>query len=294
VQNRELKAGEVLFRAGDAADALYIVEKGRVAVHAPAPADPAALGQKVAELSHGETFGEMAILSRGPRTATVVAVADTKLLLIAKEGVEHLLATDSRIAETIERLSHGRAITNLGLGRGNPAVWAKLAAMSLDNLTRSEQSKLLSEAAKGSGLAIVFGNILDTIPGCLVIGAKFNGLATVSLTLMIGMFVGGIPEAAASAAMLRRAGYWTSTIFGLWSTVLVAGFVAAGVGHMFLANPGSLPAIFCQALAGGAVLALITHAMIPEALHEGGSLVVLPTVMGFLFALYLSLIQAAG
>jgi hypothetical protein len=29
--------------------------------------------------------------------------------------------------------------------------------------------------------------------------------------------------------------------------------------------------------------------MIPEAIHEGGSLVVLPTVGGFLFALYLSL-----
>ncbi len=29
--------------------------------------------------------------------------------------------------------------------------------------------------------------------------------------------------------------------------------------------------------------------MIPEAIHEGGSLVVLPTVAGFLFALYLAL-----
>ena len=46
-------------------------------------------------------------------------------------------------------------------------------------------------------------------------------------------------------------------------------------------------AIFAQAVAGGAVLALIAHAMIPVALDEGGSLVVLPTVAGFLFALYL-------
>jgi len=53
-----------------------------------------------------------------------------------------------------------------------------------------------------------------------------------------------------------------------------------------------LVAIFCEALAGGAVLALVAHAMIPEALHEGGSLIVLPTVAGFLFALYLSLAPA--
>jgi len=40
------------------------------------------------------------------------------------------------------------------------------------------------------------------------------------------------------------------------------------------------------------VLALVAHAMIPVALEEGGSLVVLPTVAGFLFALYLALTEA--
>ena len=49
------------------------------------------------------------------------------------------------------------------------------------------------------------------------------------------------------------------------------------------------------AFAAGALisaLAIVAHAMIPEALHEGGSLIVLPTVAGFLFALYLSLAAA--
>ena len=40
------------------------------------------------------------------------------------------------------------------------------------------------------------------------------------------------------------------------------------------------------------MLALISHAMIPESIHEGGSLVVLPTVAGFLLALYLPLAEA--
>jgi hypothetical protein len=34
--------------------------------------------------------------------------------------------------------------------------------------------------------------------------------------------------------------------------------------------------------------------MIPEAIEDGGSLVVLPTVAGFLFAFYLSLIGTLG
>jgi zinc transporter ZupT len=155
-----------------------------------------------------------------------------------------------------------------------------------------ESDRLLAEAAKGAGLAIVFGNILDTIPGCLVIGAKFAGLSNLSVTLILGMFLGGIPEAAASAAMLRRAGYRPQTIFLLWSTVLVAGVVAAALGKALLGGTDSLSAIFFQAVAGGAVLALIAHAMIPEAIDEAGSLIVLPTVAGFLVALYPALAES--
>jgi hypothetical protein len=78
-------------------------------------------------------------------------------------------------------------------------------------------------------------------------------------------------------------------IFALWSTVLVAGVVASVAGKLLIGSPYSLIAIFSQAIAGGAVLALVVHAMIPEAIHGGGSIVVLPTVAGFLFALYLAL-----
>jgi zinc transporter ZupT len=53
-----------------------------------------------------------------------------------------------------------------------------------------------------------------------------------------------------------------------------------------------MAAVLAQAVAGGAILALVTHAMIPEALHKGGSGIVLPAVGGFLFALYLALVEA--
>ncbi len=138
----------------------------------------------------------------------------------------------------------------------------------------------------------MFGNILDTIPGCLVIGSKFVDFRSLSLTLLVGMFLGGIPEAAASGAMLRKANYLPRTIFLLWSTVLVAGILAAIAGKIFLGGTQSLSGVFFQAIAGGAVLALIAHAMIPEAIEEAGSLIVLPTVAGFLFAFYLSLSEA--
>ena len=61
--------------------------------------------------------------------------------------------------------------------------------------------------------------------------------------------------------------------------------VAAVAGKLFIGGSESAAAVLAQAVAGGAILALVTHAMIPEALHKGGSGIVLPVVGGFLFAL---------
>ncbi len=287
VRNRSLSPGKVLFHAGDQGDALYIVAKGKVEVKEEGDATKA--GRVLAELGPGQAFGEMALLSGGTRTATVRAVDEAELLAIEKQDFDDLIARDRQLAEAVEQLSHQRAIKNLSAGRANPDKWAKVASSSLDHLTRKESDKIFAEAADGAGLAIVFGNILNTIPGCLVIGSKFVSFENLSLTLLIGMFLGGIPEAAASAAMLRKAKYRPSTIFLLWSTVLIAGIAAAVVGKVFLGGSESLISVFIQAIAGGAVLALIAHAMIPEAIEDAGSLIVLPTVAGFLFAFYLAL-----
>jgi CRP-like cAMP-binding protein len=292
IREQELKAGEILFRVGDAGDALYIVAHGKVEVLTNGRPCADASGSAIAVLGEGHAFGEMSLLSGGPRTATIRAVEDTGLLKIGKDDFDRLVASDRQLAVAVKRISHQRAISNLSAGGADAALWAKVASGSLDHLNRQETGKMLTEAANGAGMAIVLGNILDTIPGCLVIGAKFTAFGNLSLTLMLGMFLGGIPEAAASASMLTKAGYRPAAIFGLWSTVLLAGVIAAAAGKAFIGSSDALVAIFAQALAGGAVLAAVAHAMIPVALEEGGSLVVLPTVAGFLFALYLALAES--
>jgi CRP-like cAMP-binding protein len=292
IHTRQLKSGEILFKAGEPGDALYIVAHGKVEVLANGSPGTEAGGSAIATLGEGHAFGEMSLLSGGPRSATIRAVEDTDLLKIGKDDFDRLVATDRQMADAVQRISHQRAISNLSAGGTDAALWAKIASGSLDHLGRYETGEMLAETANGAGMAIVFGNILDTIPGCLVIGAKFTAFGNLSLTLMLGMFLGGIPEAAASASMLTRAGYRPAAIFGLWSTVLLAGLAAAAAGKVFIGDSEALAAIFAQALAGGAVLALVAHAMIPVALEEGGSLVVLPTVAGFLFALYLALAES--
>lgn len=292
ITDRHLKAGEILFKAGDSGDALYIVAHGQVEVLANGSRGAEDCGDAIAQLGKAHAFGEMSLLSGGPRTATIRAAEDTDLMRIGKDDFDRLIASDTQLASAVKQISHQRAISNLSAGGTDAGLWAKVASRSLDPLDRHEAGRMLNETAKGAGMAIVFGNILDTIPGCLVIGAKFTAFGNLSLTLMLGMFLGGIPEAAASASMLTKAGYRPATIFGLWSTVLLAGLIAAAAGKAFIGGSDALVAIFAQALAGGAVLALVAHAMIPVALEEGGSLVVLPTVAGFLFALYLALAES--
>jgi CRP-like cAMP-binding protein len=292
VERRHLATGDILFRAGDPGDSLYLVVRGKVEILVETEDGPSEATYTIAQLGEAQAFGEMALLGGGRRTATVRALDETDLLEIPKREFDRMIATDRQLGEAVERISRDRAIRNLSDGAPNPTTWAKIAVHNIDSLRRYESKKLLTEIGSGAGLAIVLGNILDTIPGGLVIGASFNAGGTLSLALILGTFLSGIPEAAVSAALLRKAAYGPKAIFALWSVVPVTGIVAAVAGMLFIGSSTSPPAAFAQALAGGAVLAVVVHAMIPEAIEEGGSLVVLPTVAGFLFALYLALAEA--
>src|SRR5262249_15385797 len=158
IRTRHLDDGEILFRAGDAGDALYIVEHGKVNVMAHAADESGDCNverHKLAELGGGQAFGEMALLSGEPRTATIQAAEPTELLEIAREDFEQLVAKDHELATAVERLSHERAIRNLSSGNGNASQWARVATSNLEHLSRSEAQKLLSEASQGGGMAIV-------------------------------------------------------------------------------------------------------------------------------------------
>lgn len=296
IKEREVKPGEILFKAGDVSDALYIVASGKLEVIADSTIEDINSAKVIAILESGAAFGEMGLLSGGVRTATIGSVEGAQLLEIDSNNFKKLMASNHDIEKAALHLSHERSIQNLSVSGINPEAWAKIAMHNLEHISKSESHKMLLEASnsKGAGMAIVLGNILDTIPGCLVIGAGFHGFGNMSITLMLGMFLGGIPEAAVSAAMLTKAGYNKKFIFGVWSLVLIVGMLAAVAGKQFIGNSDTLLAVFFEAVAGGAVLALVSHTMIPEAIHEGGSKAVLPTVAGFLLALFFAMNEVYG
>ena len=81
---RRLDAGETLFKTGEPGESLYIVRDGEVELFIRDTA-----GQKIllAIAGNGEVFGELALLDRGPRTATAMALTDTELLELDREDL---------------------------------------------------------------------------------------------------------------------------------------------------------------------------------------------------------------
>lgn len=82
VEPMRVKRGEVVCRQGEATDALYIVALGRFGVFVTAPGERGEI--RLATLSAPDYFGEMALLTGKPRSATVRAEVEGELLRLER------------------------------------------------------------------------------------------------------------------------------------------------------------------------------------------------------------------
>jgi CRP-like cAMP-binding protein len=80
IQEKNVKAGEVIFREEDLGDEMYLVRSGQVSIRHELPSGPAL----VEMVEPGGYFGEMAIIDDEPRTATAAAEVDVSLLVLHK------------------------------------------------------------------------------------------------------------------------------------------------------------------------------------------------------------------
>src|SRR5437867_11344892 len=114
LETLDCKTGTFLFRAGDAGDAMYIIEHGKVRICVQA-----ADGHQVTltELGRGDFFGEMALLDgQRRRSADAVVTGDARLAVLSREhflsvmrsnpdvSLEMLSALANRLRHTDELL----------------------------------------------------------------------------------------------------------------------------------------------------------------------------------------------
>ncbi len=104
-----LPGGATLFRAGDAADSMYIVLSGRLRILIMRSDGTA---EAIREIARGESVGELALLTGKPRSATARAIRDTELARFSRAAFENALRQHPELASQLlvqiaERQSQG-------------------------------------------------------------------------------------------------------------------------------------------------------------------------------------------
>ncbi|HEX6034764.1 MAG TPA: cyclic nucleotide-binding domain-containing protein, partial [Anaerolineales bacterium] len=150
-----LRAGDVLIRQGEVGDCAYVLIKGDFEVQKQT-------GQSLIKIdvrNPGDVVGEMALLSRAPRNATLIAKTDGEVLRIPQEAFEQLLQSSTTAAMAVlhwvmsrltqnESLLHqqekmaalGTMSAGLAHELNNPAAAAQRSASQL----RESQSRWLT------------------------------------------------------------------------------------------------------------------------------------------------------
>ena len=101
VQTRTFRAGEVIFREGDAPrDEAFLIHAGRVEVRKKVGDEERLLRTFV----KGELLGELGLFTGGsPRSATAVAAEAVTLVIIPAKRLNHLVRTNPTLAVAIIR-----------------------------------------------------------------------------------------------------------------------------------------------------------------------------------------------
>ncbi len=128
---------KVLFRAGEAGDAMYLIERGKVRISVDATN-----GRELTltELGRGDFFGEMALLDGQPRSANATASEESRLAVLSRQhflsfimrgnpnvALEMMTALANRLRHTDELLRHS-ATRNVNVEEAARLTFADRAA----------------------------------------------------------------------------------------------------------------------------------------------------------------------
>jgi CRP-like cAMP-binding protein len=107
LRERRLAAGEVLCHQDDPGDALFIVTGGRIRLSTTSQHGTETV---LAYFGDGQFFGEMALLTGAPRSATAVAETDCQLLILDKLTFDALLSGRTQIMREILKVVSQRTL----------------------------------------------------------------------------------------------------------------------------------------------------------------------------------------
>ena len=197
-----LASGETLFAQGDAGDTLYVVAMGEVAV---------LVTREVARLHEGDFFGEIALLSDRPRTATVRATMATHVLALDRPLLSDLVRASPALLKVLLRFLRERLLATLAetspLFQSFTPLERVALALRFQFLEVGPDVRMVEQGKKSSGLFIVLSGeavavsegqtIAQLGPGDVFgeISLLGNGPASASVVALAKSFVLFMPRA---------------------------------------------------------------------------------------------------
>ncbi len=206
VARRSLAAGEAVVREGDPGDAFFLLARGRVGVTRGA--------ETLATLEEGSVFGEMALLSAVPRTATVTALEPADVLVFGRAAMAAAARELPVVAAALERFMRQRLVQRL---LDTHPMFAPFDASQRVQLGARFEGRnvqpgevLLREGAEGSGLHVVLSGAvkvtLRSVNGDVDIAELGPGDVFGEISLLEGVPVTATVTASAAGVVLVLAG----------------------------------------------------------------------------------------
>lgn len=117
---RLFAAGEPIVRQGASGDSMFVILQGHVEI---AVRSEDSTHTRVATLRSGDYFGEMSLMTGAPRSATVIALEETRVLEISKDSFARIMATRPELVVTLgDALQARTANRDLALANSRKAT----------------------------------------------------------------------------------------------------------------------------------------------------------------------------
>ena len=157
----------------------------------------------------------------------------------------------------------------------------------IDRRGGADRKDPTGKQSDGRPLAIVLGSVLDGIPESFVLGLTViqGGM---SASLLAGIVLSNLPEGMASSSGLDAAGWPKRRVVVMWLLVVLVSAVAAAAGFVLLDPRSGSTGALVQGFAAGALLAMLTDTLLPEAYEVEGIATGPLVVAGFAVSIALS------
>lgn len=185
VEVREFADGEAIIRQNDYTSDFLVIATGRVAVRIRPEGGEE---QQVAELTAGNFFGEMSLISGRRRTATVLAMGPTRIIAIPRKAMLKLIRTAPGVADLVDQAFLIRAVQGYLFPGSSASVLGELVSRATIQTLPKDQV-VFREGEQGDAFYLIRNGMVkiartsgdkEVVLSYLVAGAFFGEAALLS------------------------------------------------------------------------------------------------------------------